>query len=294
MQLYHIPDTYVILDLETTGLSPEKDQIIEIGALFIKAGQLKAKWNSLICPDFSLLENESLSSHTEALTHITREMLLSALPLETKIASLLDFLGDYPIAGHRVDFDISFLNASLQKMGFASIQNDFFDTLLLSQRLLPELLHHKLGDLASYYRIDYSGAHRALRDCEITWHCLKAMEKTAQLSFSSKAAFERHWEFGSRRITSEEFETQTSSFDESHPFYGKNVAITGILFTLSRRAAMQKVANLGGINQDKVNTFTDFLICGKGEGSTKEKKALRLKTEGYPIQLLSEEEFLNL
>ncbi|MFW5677889.1 MAG: BRCT domain-containing protein, partial [Acetivibrio ethanolgignens] len=93
---------------------------------------------------------------------------------------------------------------------------------------------------------------------------------------------------------SEEFETQTSSFDESHPFYGKNVAITGILFTLSRRAAMQKVANLGGINQDKVNTFTDFLICGKGEGSTKEKKALRLKTEGYPIQLLSEEEFLNL
>ena len=127
MQLYHIPDTYVILDLETTGLSQEKDQIIEIGALFIKAGQLKAKWNSLICPDFSLLENESLSSHTEALTHITKEMLLSALPLETKIASLLDFLGDYPIAGHRVDFDISFLNASLQKMGFASIQNDFFD-----------------------------------------------------------------------------------------------------------------------------------------------------------------------
>lgn len=292
MQLYHIPETYIILDLETTGLSPEKDQIIEIGALFIEKGQQRAKWTSLICPDFSLLENNALSPHTEALTHITGEMLLLAPSFGARVSSLLDFLGEYPIAGHHVDFDISFLNASLKRLGLAPIQNSFFDTLLLSQRLLPELIHHKLGDLADYYRIDYSGAHRALRDCEITWHCLKAMEKTAQLSFPTQAAFEQHWEFGSRRIKAEEIKAFVSSFDEGHPFYGKNIVITGVLSALSRRAAMQRIANLGGINQDKVNTFTDYLICGEGAGSSKEKKALRLKAEGYPIQLLLEEEFL--
>lgn len=294
MQLYQIPENYVILDLETTGLSPEKDQIIEIGALRIKNGVPEDTWKSLIRPDFSLLPGNTLSPYVSSLTGITGDMLVYAPSLSEVTKDLLSFLDVLPIGGHRVDFDLSFLNASLQKMGFASIQNDFFDTLLLSQRLLPELIHHKLGDLASYYQIDYSGAHRALRDCEITWHCLRAMEETARSSFPSKEAFEQHWAFGRRKISPEEILAQTTVFDELHPLYCKNTAITGVLSSLSRRAAMQKIADLGGYNQDKVNTFTDYLVCGKNDGSAKIKKALRLKAGGYPIQLLSEEEFLTL
>ena len=174
------------------------------------------------------------------------------------------------------------------------MQNDYFDTLLLSQRLLPELIHHKLSDIASYYDISTTGAHRALRDCEITWYCLTAMEKTAKASFPSMEDFEYNWKCGSRHISAESIQPQTTTFNPAHPFYQKNVSISGILFTHSRRGAMQKIADWGGINQTKVNTSTDYLILGKGEASTKEKKALRLQAEGYPIQIISEEEFLKL
>lgn len=292
-EIYEIPASYVILDLETTGLSSHTDQIIEIGAIKVENGTPTDHWQSFVRPDFSLLEGETLSEHVSKLTGITKEMLLDAPALEELSSSLTAFLGELPICGHRVDFDIAFLDMALFPLTGKHVENDFFDTLLLSQRLLPELIHHKLGDLAAYYHIDYTGAHRAHRDCEITYECLRAMERTAEASFPSREAFYTHWEFGSRRLKAEDIITQNTEFNTAHPLYRKNVAITGILSCLSRRAVMQKIADFGGVNQDKVTIFTDFLVKGDGEGSSKEKKALRLISEGHPIQILSEEEFLH-
>lgn len=293
-EIYEIPASYVILDLETTGLSSHTDQIIEIGAIKIENGVPKDHWQSLARPDFSLLEGQTLSERVSRLTGITKEMLINAPAFSELSASLMAFLGRLPIAGHRVGFDIAFLDAALFSLTKTHMENDFFDTLLLSQRLLPELIHHKLGDLAAYYHIDYTGAHRAHRDCEITYECIKAMEQTAESSFPSKEAFYKHWEFGSRRLKAEDIVTENTKFDTLHPFYQKRIVITGILSSLSRRSAMQKIADFGGSNQDKVTIFTDFLVKGAGEGTSKEKKALRLIAEGHTIQILSEEEFLRL
>lgn len=209
-------------------------------------------------------------------------MLNEAPALERLSDSIFAFLDDLPICGHRVDFDISFLDTALFPLTGKHIQNDFFDTLLLSQRLLPELIHHKLGDLAAYYRIDYHGAHRAHRDCEITYECLRAMEKTAKASFSSKEAFYQCWKSGSRKISAADIVSAipAASFCKEHPFYKKNVAITGILYSLSRREAMLKIANAGGSNQDKVTIFTDFLVKGNGSGTSKEKKPFASLTKG--------------
>ncbi len=293
VQLFQIPEAYVILDLETTGLSFQKDQIIEIGALLVEEGEICGRWHSFIRPDFSRLPGEELSPYVAALTGITKEMLLAAPDFSEMVASLLSFLGQLPIGGHRVDFDISFLDTAVFQSAGIHIENYYFDTLSLSQKLLPELARHRLGDLASYYQIDYTGAHRALRDCEITWECLKAMEATAKASFSSYEAFLKHWETGNRRLLAEEITAQALDFDTRHPFYGKNIVITGVLFSCCRRAAMQKIANLGGNNQNKVTIFTHLLVQGQSSGTTKEKKALRLIAEGYPIQILSEEEFVS-
>jgi DNA polymerase-3 subunit epsilon len=282
------------MDLETTGLTKGQDQIIEIGAIRIENNICTGKWNSLVCPDFSILPEENLSPYVSSLTGITKEMLQNAPPLSELTENLLVFLDTLPICGHRVDFDISFLNTALEAHDYSPLTNDFFDTLLLSQKLLPELIHHKLGDLARYYHIDYQGAHRAFRDCEITLSCLNALKKTAELSFPSKEAFQKHWEFGNRHLSASDIIPQTTDFDRDHPLFEKNIAITGILFSLCRREAMQRIVNLGGRNQDKVNSFTDFLVHGESSGTTKEKKALRLAAEGCPIRILSEMEFLQV
>lgn len=293
-ELFEIPDSYIILDLETTGLSFQKDQIIEIGALRIEKGQIKEQWHSLICPDFSVLEGNSLSDYVSSLTGITEEMLLSAPPFAQKAASLFSFLEKLPIAGHRVDFDLAFLSTAFSQHLGLSMANPYFDTLYLSQKLLPELPHHRLKDLAAYYAIDYSGAHRALRDCEITAQCLTAMAKTAHASFSSPEEFSAHWHLGKRRLSAADLPAPAQAPLKNHPFYRKNIVITGILYSLSRRAAMLKIAAAGGINQDKVTIFTDYLIQGDGHGTSKAAKALRLIQEGCPIKLLSEAEFIEL
>lgn len=149
-------DTYVALDLETTGLNPKEDSIIEIGAVKILNGKMDEKYDTFVIPA------KKLSERVQKLTGITEEDLKQGIPLERAVSELLDFIGELPLLGHSILFDYSFVKRAAvnQKKSF---EKQGIDTLRIARALLPQLPSKKLEDLCAYYGITYR-AHRASED----------------------------------------------------------------------------------------------------------------------------------
>ncbi len=153
---------FVIVDLETTGLSAKKDEIIEIGAIKVNNNEIIDTMDLFVKP------KNPVPSIITNITGITNEMLKDACNIETVMVKFLNFIENYPLVFHNARFDMSFLNSAMNSLYNQSIQNNFIDTLVLSRKLISNVPNYKLGTLASYFDISYDGAHRSLRDCQIT------------------------------------------------------------------------------------------------------------------------------
>lgn len=296
-RLLAFPHDYIIIDIEMTGLDPSKDSIIEIAGLRVISDQIESTFSSLVKPQEYVLKEE-----IRALTGITDEMLSTAPAFEDIHEDLSAFIGDLPLVGHNILMDIQFLNKTMMEHGYTSFDNDYVDTLPLSQKLFPEFIHHRLTDMALYYGIATQGAHRALQDCYITKECFDEMRGTMERSFPSEKAFTESFTTTGKRLRAEHIQL-LSPLKEANCFLESKIFVfTGILKTMSRREAMLHVASLGGINEDKLTTKAHYLIVGKKEEdivdnenlSVKEKKAIRYMAKGYPIQILNESEFCEL
>ncbi|MEG1993091.1 MAG: exonuclease domain-containing protein, partial [Acetivibrio sp.] len=281
--LLDFPENYTIIDLETSGLDFDTNYIIEVAALKIRNGKEIARFETLVHPP--LIVEEMI----ESLTGITNQMLRTAPVFSTIAESLWVFLENEVLVGHHVDFDITFLYDGFAASGYPAFSNFFVDTLPISQKLFPELIHHRLSDMAAYYQIDTANAHRAMADCYMNFHVFEKMKASIIKAYSSFSNFSEQFDTLKKRIRSAAITASCSSFDCTHPLYQKNCVITGALRSLSRKEALTKIANWGGINQDKLNTLTDILIVGNTDYcdlltdlSKKQKKALRLIDEGYP------------
>ena len=145
---------YVAFDLETTGLSPDSDQIIEIGAVKIRDGKISGKYNCIIHPEIEV------SDFIINLTGISRDMLRKGIPLKEGVEEFLEFSGDLPVLGHNVMFDYKFM-----KMAAASFKYPFektgVDTLKVARKLLTGLENKKLETLCAHYHYVNQAAHRA-------------------------------------------------------------------------------------------------------------------------------------
>ena len=163
-------DDFVVVDIETTGLSPRHSSIIELGAIRYR--------NDRPVDDVSLLVNPGfeISGFITALTGITNDMLWTAPYLDDVLPYFLDFVGDDVILGHNVNFDVTFIYDKAEFLGLPPLKNDFIDTMRLSRRLYPEHRHHKLADLVERFSIERDTAHRALADCYTTAACYRFMK----------------------------------------------------------------------------------------------------------------------
>lgn len=148
---------YVALDLETSGLNPAEDKIIEVGMAKVINGQVAETYNVLLNP------KEKLSERIVQLTGINDEMLVGQPQISEVIYDIVEFIGDLPLLGHNIIFDYSFLkkacinnNISFEKKGI--------DTLKIARRLLPSVEHKNLESLCMYFQIDAGNSHRALDD----------------------------------------------------------------------------------------------------------------------------------
>ncbi len=157
--------TVVVLDFETSGLSPENgDRIIEVGAVLVENGRITDRYQSLVNPQFRV------DSFIERLTGITNEELKTAPSANRVIHELARFIGDHDLVAHNADFDQKFLDAEMRREEL-SYAGSFGCSLLVSRRLYQNAPDHKLGTLVRYKSLPIKGDfHRALDDAEMTVH----------------------------------------------------------------------------------------------------------------------------
>ena len=150
-------NSYIALDIETTGLSVKEDRIIEIGAAKIIDGQLKESYITLVDPKMVLPER------IIELTGIRNEDLAGEKSCVQAVSELIDFCEDYVLLGHNIIFDYSFIKACAtnNKMKF---EKQGIDTLKISRAVLPELENRSLSYLKEYFKIEQEYSHRAYYD----------------------------------------------------------------------------------------------------------------------------------
>jgi DNA polymerase-3 subunit epsilon/ATP-dependent DNA helicase DinG len=150
-------DSIVALDIETTGLDPDKDAIIEIGAVRFADKRIEDEWTTLINP------GRRIPPFITQLTGITEQMVLKAPPLHSVLADLQGFVGDSPILGQNIRFDLSFLRKN-RLFG----RNPTLDTYELASIILPGAGRYNLSALAQALNVPLPANHRALDDARAT------------------------------------------------------------------------------------------------------------------------------
>ena len=173
--------TIVSLDLETTGLDPTKDAIIEIGAVKFRGDSLQDEYSTLINP------GRPIPPFVTHLTKITSAMVADAPTLSSQLATIVEFIGDAPILGHNVRFDIGFFRQQQ-----ALTINPLLDTFDLASVLLPSAGRYSLGSLVAELGIDLPASHRALDDARATWAVYCALlERALELPLDTLAEIVR-------------------------------------------------------------------------------------------------------
>ncbi len=165
---------YVSLDLETTGLNPERDAITEIGVVKFRDEQVLDTWSSLVNPQ------RPIPYRIQQLTGITQEEVNAAPSFRSLSGKILSFVKEYPIVGHSVSFDLGFLKSQGLFLG-----NRTIDTFELASILLPHAARYSLGKLAEALDIRFSTRHRALEDALATKDLFLALvEQASKLDLS--------------------------------------------------------------------------------------------------------------
>ena len=171
----------VAIDIETTGLDSQADAIIEIGAIRFNSHRIESEWTTLINP------NRPIPAMIAGLTGISNEMVRNAPPLKAVIQDLAAFVGDDPVLGHNVQFDLAFL-----RRGGILKYNEVVDTYELASILLPTASRYNLGALGQALGVILPATHRALDDARCTHGVyLRLYEEALNLPLDLLAEFVR-------------------------------------------------------------------------------------------------------
>lgn len=154
-------DKYIVLDIETTGISPEFAEITEIGAALISDGQVIDTFSELVNP------RQSIPANIVVLTGITDDMVANAPGIEEVMPAFISFCGDLPILGHNVVFDFSFLKTAARRLGL-SFEKKGLDTMILTRSFLERQASYSLTNLIAAMGIQRENAHRGLDDALAT------------------------------------------------------------------------------------------------------------------------------
>ncbi len=159
---------FVVVDVETTGLSPHADRLTEIAAVRVEGGQIVDRFSTFVNPGMPIPQK------VVELTSITDAMVKDAPDDCAAIQMLAQWAGDLPLVAHNASFDLAFLRRAANKAN-VSLSPASMDTLALARLLVPGLGSYKLEPLCKKLGIRLSGAHRAINDAEATaalWHRL--------------------------------------------------------------------------------------------------------------------------
>lgn len=165
-------ENYVVFDLETTGINPERDVIIEISAIKVCGGEIAEEYSTLVNP------RRHIPAGATRVNGITDSMVKDAPDIGKAIGGFMDFAGSSILVGHNIHtFDMNFAYDAGWEALRKELDNDYIDTLYMARNCLPQLSHYKLTDIAAYFHINTEGAHRALNDCRMNQKCYEELGK---------------------------------------------------------------------------------------------------------------------
>lgn len=298
--LIAFPQDCVVIDIETTGLDAQFDEIIELSAIKVRNGLATEQFSTLVKP-----QNDVPEFITE-LTGITNNALRGVPELNEVLTEYMDFIGDEVVVGHNVNFDINFLYDKYLALTAKVFSNDFVDTLRLARFLLRDIRHHRLVDLVEYYRLGDDVEHRGLADATVTLSILIQLHHTV---LGEYVTVERFIEEVKRRanhphpsLKASSITTDRTLFDITNPLFEQHCVFTGALEKMLRKEAFQTVVDCGGVVQDSVTKDTNYLVVGSFEysrnmrdgKSAKLKKAESLILKGKDLTIISENVFYDM
>ncbi len=154
---------FVVVDVETTGTDPKMADLVEVAAVRVKDGRITDRWSTLVNPGRPIVGHQM---------HGITDKDVKGAPSPAEAArKALEFVGDAPLVGHSVGFDIGFLEEALGD-GTRIGPGRYLDTLVIAREGYPDLENYKLGTLASFFGIELAASHRALPDAEATANLL--------------------------------------------------------------------------------------------------------------------------
>lgn len=155
-------NNYAVIDVETTGLRPERDKIIEIALVLVDQGEITYTWHTLINP------TQAIPASITRLTGIDDELVKNAPEFSEISARILDLLEGRELVGHNVGFDLSFIENQLGVL----LPNDTLDTVKLAKMIMPNPRSLRLNSLTKEIGLEHTQAHRALEDAQATANLL--------------------------------------------------------------------------------------------------------------------------
>ena len=247
--------TYVVFDVETTGLSAVYDTIIELAAVKVKNGEIIDKFESFANP------HHPLSATIIDLTGITDDMLTDAPEVDTVLKNFKEWAEDGILVAHNASFDMGFLNVGYKKIGFEKADNPVIDTLELGRFLYPDMKNHRLNTLCKKFDIELTQHHRAIYDTEATAHLLIKMLKDA-----AEKGIVNHSQFN-------DYMGEGKAYQRSRPYHctilAKNEVGLKNLFKLVSFAHINYFYRVPRIPRSILSKYREGLIigsaCDKGE-----------------------------
>lgn len=275
-----IVNTYCVLDLETTGLSYNRNKIIEVGILKVENDIIVDRFSQLINPEVNL------DPYITELTGITNDMLIDKPIFDAVLADIIAFIGSDIIIGHNTNFDYKFL----QYHSYNAFSNKYIDTVQLARKVYPDLPNHKLSTLTAHLHI-HQNNHRAIDDCLATkelYDNIKQYMNHNNLKISDLFK-QKKW------YNTVDIETVIPTHIIDNRLENIHFVFTGPLEKMNRKKAMQTVVNFGGYLDKTVNKNTNYLVVGKNKAiSSKEKRARELQAQGQNIVIIDELTFYKL
>ena len=288
--------TYVVIDVETTGVNPHKDAIVQLSAIRFEGEDPVDEFNTYINP-LRPIPAEATQIHG-----ITDDMVRDAPTISDVRQQFLHFIDDAILLGYNVFFDLHFLDVAFHG---ELDETNYIDVLSLAQKFL-DLPDYRLETVASHLGISPAFRHHdSFADCQVTAaafftliHLLiQSLEKSFHATKPNNTRSKRPPSAGFK--VSEVAPTNTAANTE-HPLYGKTIVFTGEL-SISRQEAAQLAVNVGAVVKSAVSRKTDYLVVGAQDialvgddgMSKKEEKAYELNATGKAsIKIIKEHEFL--
>lgn len=287
-----LPTDYVLIDVETTGLSPEYDDILEVAAVRVRNNTVVDSFNKLV-------KNEDIyvPKFITNLTGISEQMIEEfGVNLALVMSEFLDFVQDDLIVGYNTSFDINFLyDAAFDELG-RYFSNNYIDVMQFAKKIEKHSPKHRLVDMIDLYGLNPQN-HRALSDCFVTKEIYDIIVN--KMSTSNIAITDLFKKAKSKKVS--EYSITVDEIDEDNPVFSKNVCFTGRM-ELFRDDLYQLMINLGAIPNTGVTRKTNFLVVGdftynatvKDNKSTKLKKAEDLLSNGQDILIIPESTFMEM